>query len=192
MGSVWNEEVDRGLLEVLDDLIKHYDENDNLVSTPCFVRNPQEDFKIETFPSATIYNYDQKFDKNRFSWENIRGEIDDEGIMSLERPALPYTLFYQIEFWARYQEDINEITRRWVANIEPNTILKVTDTEGVVRHSVMNLVDVANVDYEKLDRKIFHRVYSYRIWVELDERNPLYERVVLSREIDRILKEENL
>ena len=190
MGSVWNEEVDTGLIALLKTLIKHHDENDMEVSTPCFVRNPQEDFKIETFPSATIYNYDQRFDKDRFSWENIRKEISDEGIMRLERPALPYNLYYQIEFWAEYNEDINEITRRWVANIEPNTILEVVDTKGNTRHSVMNLVDIANVDYVRNNKKIFHRVYSYKIWVELDERNPVYETVVLTREILNALEEE--
>ena len=186
MGSVWNREVDVGYLEYINSIIKHHDETDTLVTTKAFVRNPEEDFSVRLFPSVTIYNYDQKFDKERYDGHNVNtGEIDLEGNVKLERPALPYNLFYQIEFWAEYQEDINEITRRWVANTEPITTLKVIDTEGIVRHSTMILVDIANVDYMKEEKKIFHRVYSYKVWVELDERNPIYTKVVIDREIRR-------
>ena len=101
----------------------------------------------------------------------------------MEKPAIPYDLSYQIDFWSEYQEDMNEMTRRWLGNIPPQTTLKVEDSEGNIRHCVMNLIDYAEIEELEDNIKVFHKAYSYKIWVELDERQPEYLDAVLEVDV---------
>lgn len=187
-GSVWLKEVDTALLELIPTIVKYYDENDDLVSSAVMVRNPEGTYKIEEFPSVSIFNYNQVFASERYDREEVLTKRDIERkVAVLEKSALPYYLYYQIDFWAKYQEDINEMTRRWLGFIPRNFVLEVKDTEGNIRHCNMELVDFANADYVKGDERIFHRVYSYRIWVELDEGYEKEYPVVIECEIRRNL-----
>lgn len=185
-GSVWLKEVDTALLKLIPTIVKYYDENDELVSPAVMVRNPEGTYKIEEFPSVSIFNYNQVFASERYDREEVLTKRDIERkVAVLEKSALPYYLYYQIDFWAKYQEDINEMTRRWLGFIPRNFVLEVKDTEGNIRHCNMELVDFANADYVKGDERIFHRVYSYRIWVELDEGYEKEYPVVTECEIRR-------
>lgn len=187
-GSVWLKEVDTALLKLIPTIVKYYDENDELVSPAVMVRNPEGTYKIEEFPSVSIFNYNQVFASERYDREEVVTKRDIERkVAVLEKSALPYYLYYQIDFWAKYQEDINEMTRRWLGFIPRNFVLEVKDTEGNIRHCNMELVDFANADYVKGDERIFHRVYSYRIWVELDEGYEKEYPVVIECEIRRNL-----
>lgn len=187
-GSVWLKEVDTALLKLIPTIVKYYDENDELVSSAVMVRNPEGTYKIEEFPSVSIFNYNQVFASERYDREEVLTKRDIERkVAVLEKSALPYYLYYQIDFWAKYQEDINEMTRRWLGFIPRNFVLEVKDTEGNIRHCNMELVDFANADYVKGDERIFHRVYSYRIWVELDEGYEKEYPVVIECEIRRNL-----
>ena len=187
-GSVWLKEVDTALLKLIPTIVKYYDENDELVSPAVMVRNPEGTYKIEEFPSVSIFNYNQVFASERYDREEVLTKRDIERkVAVLEKSALPYYLYYQIDFWAKYQEDINEMTRRWLGFIPRNFVLEVKDTEGNIRHCNMELVDFANADYVKGDERIFHRVYSYRIWVELDEGYEKEYPVVIECEIRRNL-----
>lgn len=192
-GSVWNEQVDIGLLNLIKKVVKYTDENGDKVTPSVLVRNPEGEFQIKTFPSVSIFNYNQVFAKNRHNEQTLppRKYSEDGKSIILEKPALPYDLFYQVDFWSEYQTDINDMTRTWLANVEPRTTLEVVDTEGNTRHCVMYLVDMANVDEKEGNVNIFRRAYSYRIWVELDEREPTTQRVVAEREIRRVNSEDS-
>lgn len=180
-GSVWNEQVDKALLDLLKKVVKYSDENGEKTTPSVLVRNPEGEFQIKTFPSVSIYNYNQVFSKIRHDEfaRTHREYSEDLKTVTIERPALPYDLFYQIDFWSEYQTDMNDMTRTWLANVEPRTTLEVVDTEGNTRHCVMFLEDMANIDEKEDNTNIFHRAYSYRIWVELDEREPRVESTVL-------------
>lgn len=177
MGSIWNEQVDGALIKLIKRIVKNYDEKGVLEIPSVGVRNPETDFHITKFPSVSIHNYDQKQAKDRIQQGDILSEIDDEGYALMERPALSYNLYYQIDFWANYHDDINEMTRRWLANVEPKTTLEVIDTKDNTRHCNMSLVDYATSDEVVNGEKLFHRIYSYKIWVELDERDPIRVKV---------------
>lgn len=183
-GSVWLEEVDRALLGLIPTVVKYFDEEGEIQEVDTFVRNPEGEYKVESYPSVTIFNYNQIFASYRYDHEEQVVDIID-GVAVIEKPALPYDLFYQIDFWSEYQEDINEMTRRWAGNVEERGVLEVVDTEGNTRYSVMELIDYANIDHIDGDERIFHRAYSYRIWVELDERTATNKKVVLEAEIRR-------
>lgn len=185
-GSVWLTEVDTALLQLIPTIAKYYDEEGEEAPADVMVRNPEGTFKIEKFPSVSIFNYDQIFASYRYVKEEVLVGFDlENGDAIMEKPAIPFDLYYQIDFWADYQEDINEMTRRWLGKIPKNSVLEVVDTRGTTRYCNMELVDFANADYVKGDDRIFHRVYSYRIWVELDEGESRGVKVVLDREVRR-------
>ena len=69
-GSVWLKEVDTALLKLIPTIVKYYDENDNLVSPAVMVRNPEGTYKIEEFPSVSIFNYNQVFASERMIKES--------------------------------------------------------------------------------------------------------------------------
>lgn len=178
-GSVWNEQVDTALLKLIEKVVRYTNE-DGVKSIPSvLVRHPEGEFQIETFPTVSIYNYNQVFSKIRHD-EQARPNMvyfDNNTKVAIEKPALPYDLFYQVDFWSEYQTDLNDMTRTWIANVEPRTTLEVVDTEGNTRHCVMYLEDMANMVEKEENINILRRVYSYRIWVELDEREPRIEDV---------------
>lgn len=185
-GSVWLTEVDTALLQLIPTIAKYYDEEGEETPADVMVRNPEGTFKIEKFPSVSIFNYDQIFASYRYNKEEVLVGFDlENGDAIMEKPAIPFDLYYQIDFWADYQEDINEMTRRWLGKIPKNSVLEVVDTRGTTRYCNMELVDFANADYVKGDDRIFHRVYSYRIWVELDEGESRGVKVILDRDIRR-------
>ncbi len=188
MGSVWLAEIDNSLINTIKTIVKTMERvNGEIVPVPvdAFVRNPEGVVQIAKYPCVTIFNYDVRFAGNRFDPSLIRGQRAD-GRITLEQPALPYDLYYQVDFWAKYNEDINEMLRRWHGTIGKNHLLEVLDTEGNQRFSSMTRVDSANADYAKGDQRIFHRVFSYKIWVELDERLPIQVPYATAVQVDKV------
>lgn len=181
MGSIWNREVDTALVKLLKNTVKYVDENGDIQVPNIIVRNPEGDFVDRKYPIVSFFNYDQKFAKVRYNHNPVRIKEEDsiDGTAKFIQPAFPYDLYYQIDFWSEYQTDINEITRSWAGSIPPNTILEVEDSKGNIRHCVMNFVEQVEMEEKKEDNtRIFHRAYSYKIWVELNERNPVYKDIV--------------
>ena len=142
MGSVWLAEIDNSLINTIKTIVKTMERvNGEIVPVPvdAFVRNPEGVVQIAKYPCVTIFNYDVRFAGNRFDPSLIRGQRTD-GMITLEQPALPYDLYYQVDFWAKYNEDINEMLRRWHGTIGKNHLLEVRDTEGNQRFSPMTRV----------------------------------------------------
>lgn len=54
--SIWFEEIDTALVKFIKAVIQISDRQGSLVSIPVEVRKPDMDFKIETYPSVSIYN----------------------------------------------------------------------------------------------------------------------------------------
>lgn len=170
--SVWFEEVDTALLKKIQSVVKVRDSDGSLVPVPVSVRKPEEDFKIEQYPCMTIYNMYSQFDKIR-SDDNIEVVVDrdfDKHTMTLERPAQPYNLYYQIDFWAKYQLDMNQMTRTWLASTGRDFNLDVLDMSGEKRSSFVLMTDsLKKSDLLSGNERIYHSMISYRIYVELDE-----------------------
>lgn len=170
--SVWFEEVDTALLKKIQSVVKVRDSDGSLVPVPVSVRKPEEDFKIEQYPCMTIYNMYSQFDKIR-SDDNIEVVVDrdfDKHTMTLERPAQPYNLYYQIDFWSKYQLDMNQMTRTWLASTGRDFNLDVLDMSGEKRSSFVLMTDsLKKSDLLSGNERIYHSMISYRIYVELDE-----------------------
>jgi hypothetical protein len=163
--SVWFEQVDRALLTYITELIP---------DIYAFVRKPEEDFKVEKYPCISIYctGYTRNVLRYNEFHKNVAG-VEKEGFyIDLEKSAVPYDLDYQIDFWTKYQSDMNDLTRIWLGNSPEGYInLPVEDAAGNKRNSFMKQdATLKRVDIVTGKDRIFHTVLTYRIWVELDEK----------------------
>lgn len=169
--SVWFEEVDTALLKYIQDLIQIQNSTGEYVPISVSVRKPEEDFKIEVYPSITIYNVYSSYDKLREDNNPVPVYKDFENHkIVMENPAIPYNLFYQIDFWSLYQEDMNLMTQKWLSNTGRCFNLDVLDKSGKQRSSfVLMTDDLKKSDLLSGSDRIYHSMLTYRIYVELDE-----------------------
>ena len=184
VGSVWYESVDSAFLNFLT-LVKTYNELNELVTVPSFVRNPEEEFEIENFPAISITHLPEQFASQRFGGEPIVVSVDKQNNTCLvSPPALPYDLYIQIDFWSEYNSDMDEMTRKWMGNTGRNFVLTVVDTENITRYCNVTLMNTNSSEEKKGSSVKYHKSYTYRVWVELDERQPVQKNVVITRVID--------
>lgn len=172
--SVWFEEVNTGLLKELQNTVRYKDNEGSLVSLPdkaLIVRKPEEDFKFEVFPCVSIYNVDYHFDPLRhFPDPIVMKKHVEQNTLELEDVAVPYNLTYQIDFWARYQTDMDTMTRTWLMRHFRQFNLNVVDDGGTERScNVLSLGSIVKSDLVLNKERLFHSIAKYRIWVEIDD-----------------------
>ena len=104
--SVWFEQVDSALMKLLRTVIQIDGKPVKVV-----IRKPDEDFNDEDYPVVSIYNLYDRFSKSRYSPEPVVVYKNyDSNFAIVEKSALPYDLFYQIDFWANLQSDMKIYT----------------------------------------------------------------------------------
>ena len=115
--SVWFEHVDTALINYIKGIVKLPDKSGNLIPVPVKVRKPDEDFKIEEYPCITLYNLYSVRDEVRYFPDTVVVEKDPINHKLIEeKSAIPYSLFYQIDFWSRLQSQMNDMTRLWLGH----------------------------------------------------------------------------
>lgn len=166
--TVWFEQVDTALIDFISKGIKiGYSPID------VRVRKPDEDFKKEDYPLISLYNVYSIRDDFRRCFEAVPVERDVETkTIVMEQAALPYNLFYQIDFWSLQQSQMNSMLMQWVSLTQggKDFNLPVIDTGGNSRSCYCLCKD----DFKKSDlvdgnKRIFHSFITYRIYVEIDE-----------------------
>ena len=163
--SVWFKQVDSALLTYISSLFpKLY----------TFVRKPDEDFKIEKYPCIGIYALSYIRNPLRYNGNKLTKLefLEEDSFLILEKPAVPYDLTYQIDFWSLTQESMNNMTRIWLGNCPEGYInLDLEDFSGNRRNSFMRQVgSITKSDLLNGSDRIFHTILTYNIWVEIDER----------------------
>lgn len=185
--NVWFEEVNTGLLKELKDTVRIKDANGVLVALndkALIVRKPEEDFKSEIFPCISIYNLNDKFDSRRYNPEPIKvGIVGKEAI--LEDPAVPFNLSYQIDFWTKYQIDMDYMTKTWLKKHFRQFNLTVID-DGGTKRSCNCLVQGGFVKSDLVlnGERLFHSVIKLQIWVELDYETRYNKHIVIDPSVD--------
>ena len=165
--SVWFEQVDTALINFIQ-------KNIIIDGKPvkAKVRKPDEDFDIEDYPLVSVYNLYDRFSTYRYNPEGSVTQRDVENnALVFEDPALPYDLYYQIDFWSILQSDMNEMTKQWKAKTKFWFNLDVQDESGNPRSCfVLMRNDVAKSDLLQKGRRVFHSFGTYKIQVEIDEK----------------------
>ena len=171
--SVWFEQVDTALINYIKGIVKLPNSNGVLTPVPVKIRKPDEDFKIEEYPCITLYNLYSKRDEVRYFPDTVVVDRDPENHRIIEeKSAVPYSLFYQIDFWSRQQSQMNDMTRMWLGHHPDRCFnLPVKDLSGNNRDSfVLMTDDLKKSDFLTDTKRTFHSVLTYKVWVEIDER----------------------
>ena len=169
--TVWFEEVDRGLLKLFSSIQVPI----NGVLSPVYVdiKKSDEDFKVDVYPSISIYCSNYSFDKSRESTlrEEIT-EIDTENnIGKLEEVPQPYKFTYKITLWSKLQSQMNYMSRMLSAIVGHFHNLEVFDVSGNSTTVFMELKNPITKSDILLDsERTFQHVYTYEIWTNIDER----------------------
>lgn len=171
--SVWFEQVDTALISYIQGIVKLPNSNGILTPVPVKIRKPDEDFKIEEYPCITLYNLYSVRDEVRYFPDKVVVERDPvRNKLIEERGAIPYSLFYQLDFWSTKQSQMNDMTRMWLGYHPDRSFnLPVKDLSGQNRSSfVLMTDDLRKVDILTDKERTFHSVLTYRVWVEIDEK----------------------
>lgn len=187
--NVWFEEVNTGLLEELRNTVRIKDANGVLVTLPdnaLVIRKPEEDFKFETFPCVSIYNLDYKHEPIRYNPAPIKiGEDRENHVVNFEDPAVSFNLTYQIDFWAKYQTDMDCMTRTWLMRHFRQFNLPVIDDGGTERTcNCLMQGSVVKSDLVQGGERLFHSIIKYQTWVELDDETRYNTPMVIDRNIE--------
>ena len=188
--NVWFEEVNTGLLQEIHDTVRVKDAKGVLIKLnrekAIVVRKPEEDFKFETFPCISIYNLTYRHEPLRYNPAPIKvGEDIDNKVVILEDPAVSFNLDYQIDFWSKYQEDMDCMTRTWLVKHFRQFNLKVVDDGGVERTcNCLTQGSIVKSDLVLNGDRLFHSIIKLQIWVELDDETRYNKPMVVQRDID--------
>ena len=185
--SVWFEEIDRALIEFISSKVQLYSRGKGvLVPVPVSIRKPEEDFKVEHYPSITLANLYSEFSIERYNKLESVVSVDIEKHEAVvEESALSFDLSYQIDFWSMTAEHMNEMTLQWLSRTGRHFNLPVVDKSGEQRSSFVLLRDtLKRQDYFQGDKRLLHSFLTYRIYVELDEGIRRTVPIVTSTETD--------
>jgi hypothetical protein len=192
--NVWSEEVERGLKQEILNTVFYL--TDTGIKAPLtedmvFVRDPEEDLREEQIPCVTITPLYNRFDARRYNPNPvIMSRNDEENLLTMQDSAVPFNLFYQIDFWSRYKEDINLMTSTWLRKHFRQFNLKVVDDGGTERSSnVIVNESLRESDLLKNQKRLFHSIISYVIWVELDDEVGYNVHMVAERNLSAEQKE---
>lgn len=192
--NVWSEEVERGLKQEILNTVFYL--TDTGIKAPLtedmvFVRDPEEDLREEQIPCVTITPLYNRFDARRYNPNPvIMSRNDEENLLTMQDSAVPFNLFYQIDFWSRYKVDINLMTSTWLRKHFRQFNLKVVDDGGTERSSnVIVNESLRESDLLKNQKRLFHSIISYVIWVELDDEVGYNVHMVAERNLSAEQKE---
>lgn len=184
--SVWFEELCTGLINEIKQSVFYKNNSGNL--TPLdnvVVRKPEEDFKFEVFPCVSIYILDYKHDPIRYDTvPNIISKDLVNKTAVIEDNAVPFNVTCQIDFWSRYQEDMDTMTRTWLVKHFRDFNLSVIDSGGTERTcNCFVQGSIVKSDLVLNKERLFHSILKYQIWVEIDEEMCYNTNIVTDRNL---------
>ena len=166
--NVWSEEVERGLKQEILNTVFYL--TDTGIKAPLtedmvFVRDPEEDLREEQIPCVTITPLYNRFDARRYNPNPvIMSRNDEENLLTMQDSAVPFNLFYQIDFWSRYKEDINLMTSTWLRKHFRQFNLKVVDDGGTERSSNV----IVNESLRESDLLKTHSAVPFNLFYQID------------------------
>jgi hypothetical protein len=164
--SVWVEEIDTALLSFIKSIVTVKG-----VPVHTFVRKPEDEFKIEKYPSVSIYNMYNIFDQSRYQKDNVK-ELERDPVnftVTTQDSSIPYKFTYQVDFWSKYKTEMNEMTLLWSSAISSYINMPITDAGGVVTTCfVRRKASLVTRDYISGKERIYHSTATYEVHGYID------------------------
>lgn len=187
--NVWFEEVNTGLLNEIRNTVRIENANGVLVALEdkaLVVRKPEEEFNFEVFPCISIYNLSYRHDPLRYDPTPVKvGEDFVNNLVTLEDPAVPFNLSYQIDLWSKYQEDMDCMTKTWLIKHFRQFNLRVVDDGGTERNcNCLMQGSVVKSDLILKGERLFHSIIKLLIWVELDDETYYNMPMIIKKSIE--------
>lgn len=179
--SVWFEQVDTALITLIQSkiLVKGAPVN-------ATVRKPEKEFSISVFPSVTVSSLSAKYAPMRDNPNHVSilSVDNDDHTAVIEERAIPYDLSYQIDFWSKYQADMNDMTMQWLGILMPSFPLPLHDYSGADRVANCFAIEpMKKKDFLEGNDRYYHSFITYKIWVEVDLGNTRTVPIVSERVI---------
>ena len=157
--TVWYEQVDIGLINLINSTF------DNEI--PIRFRS-EDDFVELSYPCIVITHLWETFDRYRYEDRDINMGLKGTDVV-LEKSARPYTLTYQIELLSTSIMDMNDMTFKWSDTFMDFNNLDVEDMSGNKRNCFReSRGGVSSTEGSKDEQRVFKRIYTYDIKVEVD------------------------
>ena len=131
--SVWIDEVDRGLYNIISSVVAYKDKQGKLQKVKPRFSISNTDIDNIQYPVVLVRTPTETFDMNRYDYNNNRVVTSydiDNSTMTMEDLAKPYNLTYQIDFIAQYKEDLNLMLKFWYNKIGKRFMLPVVRADG--------------------------------------------------------------
>ena len=179
--SVWYEQVDTAFKQFLQEHILIENEPVKVV-----IRKPDDDFSKEEYPLISVYCLFDRFSQERYSPDLLIISRDEDTKKTVvEDSAVPYDLYYQLDFWSSLQSDMNDMTLQWKSLVKKWFNLPLLDMSGNQRSSfVLSMNDFKKADLLNKGKRLFHSFGTYRVYVELDEKVQTEMPMVIEKGID--------
>lgn len=185
--NVWHKEVEEGLVKEILSCTKYLSASG--VETPlsdgmAWVRSPDEELRIEDYPCVIISELYEIYDARRWCINPSRVSYGG-GKVVLQEPSQPFNLYYQLDFWSRFKEDMNVMTRTWFQHHGNSFNLSVVDDGGTERScNAYREGSMKPFDYVTNTKKAYRMSCVYVVWVELDTNEDYEANVVLDIVLD--------
>lgn len=168
--TVWNEHICSGFLSFIKSQVRVRGRDGMIPVENVVVRRPEVAFQSDLLPAVTVYNYDMKRAVvNQMgslpTYENYNAE---NGTVEYTEQPLKFWLYYQIDLWAEFQEDIDNMLMSFMRAMPEHGSLEVVTEDGEQTTVSCTLVGMTNLDGTDTDRRLFRRALSYRVSARID------------------------
>lgn len=186
--TIWNEQICTGFLEALQQNVKVRGRSGTLEPVQnVVVMKPEIGFDKDLLPAITIRNYDvRRAVVNQMgklpTYENYNTE---NGTVEYTKQPLKFWLYYQIDFWAEYQEDIDNMLISWISVMpDKGGALKVRNFDNEEVTTPCSLITMTALDGTDTDKRLFRRCLSYRVSALIDGSLPETQKYISTVQVD--------
>lgn len=175
MAGVFIPEITSYLLDTINLTVT--DRNGNPYRVPVTYHQPEGEFIPEFQDSlVTFFLYDLRLDTERLQsdFDLVVAEDDVANTVTVKEIPLPYRLYYQIDLWSEWNEDMEAMIPQLLLQFPPRTNLSIPSEDGPYDY-FMELVQYKNADGElrpqankDTSSRIFRTLFRYCIYAELD------------------------
>lgn len=178
MGKVFIEDIDRYFLDTID--IKGYVPADPawvLEKVPVTMHFPEPgiipDFQHNL---VSLFMYDMLPD-----YERMQSDIDiivsqDKDTTTVQKPPVPYKLFYQIDLWSMKQTSVIQMMTALQKQFKPMQSILVPAADGEIHDLFMELKSYKTADgklwdtgAKQTEERFFRRIFRFCVYAELDD-----------------------